>query len=83
MVYVAWKYEKVMLLRNQEYKWHTRQEYRDCVIGFGCQCAQICSLTMFHVSHPYLVSLSFYTIPIYPILVREEFMWTFCTWGSE
>ena len=26
--------------------------------------AQICSLTMLHVSHPYLVSLSFYTIPL-------------------
>ena len=23
----------------------------------GCQRAQVCSLTMFHVSHPYLVSL--------------------------
>ena len=31
----------------------------------GCEGAQICSLTMFHVSHPYLVSLSFYTIPTY------------------
>ena len=32
--------------------------------GWGCQRAQICSLTMLHVSHHYLVSLSFYTIPI-------------------
>ena len=36
----------------------------DCVMGSGCQRAQICSLTMLHVSHPYLISLSFYTIPI-------------------
>ena len=33
-------------------------------MGLGCQHTQICSLTMLHVSHPYLVSLSFYTIPI-------------------
>ena len=33
-------------------------------MGSGCQCAQICSLTIFHVYHSYFVSLSFYTIPI-------------------
>ena len=32
--------------------------------GRGCQRAHICSLTMLHVSHPYLASLSFYTISI-------------------
>ena len=35
-------------------EWHTRQQYRDCVMGLGCQHAQICSLTMLHVSHPYI-----------------------------
>ena len=30
----------------------------------GDQCAQICSLTMHYVSHPYIVSFWFYTIPI-------------------
>ena len=45
-------------------KGHTTQQYRDCVWVWGCQCAQICSLTMLHVSHPYLVSLSLYAIPI-------------------
>ena len=44
--------------------------------GWGCQRTQICSLTMLHVSHPYLVSLSFYTIPIclFNILVLIHFL---------
>ena len=39
------------------------------IVGWdqGCQHALICSLSMLHVSHPYLVSLSFYTIPFFEI----------------
>ena len=29
------------------------------VMGWGCQRAEICSLTMLHVSHPYLLLLCF------------------------
>ena len=36
-------------------------DYTKLCDGSGCQRAQICSLNMLHVSHPYLVSLS---IPI-------------------
>ena len=32
---------------------------RECDGVWGCQWAQICSLTMLHVSHPYLVFLYF------------------------
>ena len=42
--------------------------------GWGCQRAHICLLTMLHVSHPYLVSFSFYTLPICLILkIRRIF----------
>ena len=41
--------------------WYTRQQYRDCVMGRG---VSVGSLAMLHVSHPYLVFLSFYIIPI-------------------
>ena len=47
----------------------------DCVMGSGCQRAQICSLTMLHVSHPYLISLSFYTIPICLFLFKGFFIY--------
>ena len=51
---------------------YTRQQYRDCVIGLGCQCAQICSLTMLHVSHPYVSCLPFH--PYMPLfLIRRIF----------
>ena len=75
---LAWKYEKVMLLCNQDYKWSGTPGNNIGIVwwGRGCQRAQICSLTMLHVSHPYLVSLSFYTIPIMPLL--QVFLFT-CT----
>ena len=41
----------MLLSTNGVYEWHTRQQYRDCVM---------CS--MLHVSYPYIVSHSFYTI---------------------
>ena len=44
-------------------------------MGFwGCQRAQICSLTVLHISHPYpyLVSLSFYTILIIMPLCKHN-----------
>ena len=40
-------------------------------MGSGCQRAQICSLTMLHASHLFLVCLSFYTMPI--CLIRRIF----------
>ena len=67
---LAWKYEKVMLLCNQDYKWSGTPGNNIGILwwGRGCERAQICSLTMLHVSDPYLASLSFYTIPIIPLL---------------
>ena len=43
-----------------------------CVMGLWVSAynTQICSLTMFNLSHPYLVSLSFYTMLFIYLLLR-------------
>ena len=49
----AWNTKKscywVTKSTNGVYKWHTRQQYRDYVMGSGCQRAQIFSLTMLYI----------------------------------